>query len=622
MKGVKILFVLSIFMAGSAFAQTTRYGDPNWVAENDWRSGNPVVLTVSTEDQGYKFDGGILQIPFTLSGTQANVWLAVYTKDANPQYGGDPFGSGGINNAVLRAAGVDTMVALTAGEAFSEGSHTISWDGKDWTGAQVPMGTYDFYLFAMDIVSNPTWTGRGSAPSVWSSRQFDTRFDPIRAWTSRVDPPTLQFTPVGVDLFENPDAHTEIEMEWMRERLRELKEDYGDGDQWDVGWFEIDVDDPDVAIVGQYGTGATTNLAGYWKVNIDLDNLTALPDESWGDDRGYVSWEMRLFDSARINDFHHPWGVDDGMIYLSWMDRADPKTPGVLVVDRATGAIVNQLDLTDLYLGSRDDGATTYTPGPSGIDVDDDGIYLTAYWMDSTNGFPSRITHDGDIVWRNENGDGFVDRFLAEEAEALGVVVIDQMVNTHITVGRYGIVYGGGYNDPSWGYVLGPDGSGIFKLNLPKMPSRLGGEVQFIDNDSYADGLWISMDGSAVVHWPYDVARATISEGVSTAIAAIAGATPESSDLGDNYPNPFNPDTAIQIAVSELDLAAATIVTVHNAAGQEIARLVDEQLAPGLYNVTWDGRNAQGDAVASGVYLYKMTVGQHFTQTKRMTLLK
>ena len=53
---------------------------------------------------------------------------------------------------------------------------------------------------------------------------------------------------------------------------------------------------PKHAYVGNYGSGAAP--AGYWKVKIDLANLTALPDESWGEGRGYVPWERTLFDSA------------------------------------------------------------------------------------------------------------------------------------------------------------------------------------------------------------------------------------------------------------------------------------------------------------------------------------
>ena len=109
---------LGALLAGSALAQTTRYGDPDFTPENNWRSGMPVVLTAGTQDVQYAFDGNPLEIPFTIAGTRATVYLAVYTSGANPQYGGDPFGVGGIGGAALRAAGIDTLVSPLPGSVL------------------------------------------------------------------------------------------------------------------------------------------------------------------------------------------------------------------------------------------------------------------------------------------------------------------------------------------------------------------------------------------------------------------------------------------------------------------------------------------------------------------------
>ena len=69
MKICKLIAVaaLGLALVASAGAQTTRYGDPNWVLENDFRSGMPIVLTLSTQDMGYEFDGNPLNIPFTIT---------------------------------------------------------------------------------------------------------------------------------------------------------------------------------------------------------------------------------------------------------------------------------------------------------------------------------------------------------------------------------------------------------------------------------------------------------------------------------------------------------------------------------------------------------------------------
>jgi len=608
--------VLGLALVGTAAAQTTRYGDVNHVAEVDWRSGMPVVLTLSTQDMGYEFDGNPLNIPFTITGTRATVFLAVYSNGANPDYDGEAFKVGGIGNAVLRAAGLDTLIALTSGQSFAEGSHTIAWDGNDFNGNAVAAGDYDFYLFAIDDVSTPTWTGRNSSPNVWSNRVVDFRFEPPVVWSTSHVNSELHRTPMGTDLFENPDVHTVFPLPWMIPRLTELKEDFAPG-QWDFAFLEIDPNDPNIAYPGNY-----YDPAGPWKVQIDLDNMTVDPVESFGDN-GKVVWEQRTFNSTLMKGQHHDWLEDDGLLYLSWMDRTEPFTPGIVILDRSTGEVANIIDVTDLYVSFRNDAVDApYVPGPSGVDVDDTGIYVSSYWMDSPHSFPAKFSHDGDLLWQNQNGDGFVDRYITDEAEALGIVVADQMVNTHMLVSRWGISYGGGYNDPSWGYVMGPDGTGLFKLNLPHMPASLGGDVQVIDRGSDFDGLWIPTDGHRLTHWPFDVSKAMISEGVSTDVAEIEAALPGRFALGDASPNPFNPETAFRFEIPNVGEDLHVHAAVYNMAGQEITVLADQVMHAGTYRISWDGRDANGQAVGSGVYMYRVQAGDRFAESKRMTLLK
>ena len=619
---------LGALLAGSAFAQTTRYGDPDWTAEDAWRSGMPVVLTAGTQDVQYAFDGNPLEIPFTISGTRATVYLAVYTSGANPQYGGDPFGTGGIGGAVLRAAGIDTLVSLSAGQSFDAGSHTIVWDGNDFNGNAVAPGNYDFFLIAIDDVSKPTWTGRGSY--VWSSRAYDFRFDPPVVWNTNGNGSNpedgsfeqrIERTPLGTDLHANPEADTDFLMPWMIPRLREINAE-ANPDQWDISFVEIDPQDPNVAYVGNYGCCAGLP-GGFWKVNIDLDNVSTSPEDSFGD-RGHIVWEQRVFDAALMAEHTKEWLSDDGLIYMSHMDREEPFTPQIVMFDRATGDIANVLDLTDLMVQNRPDTDTPDAPyvcGPSGVDVDDTGIYATAYWMQAPRAFPTKYTQDGDILWQNQNGDGFIDRYTGEEAEALGIVVIDQMVNTDISVTRHGVTFAGGYNDPAWGYIFGPDGHGLLILDLPYMPPHLGGEVLFIDRGSEFDGLTIPVDGYMGVHWPFDMVKASISEG-ETSVAEVEGAVPAAFAVSDAAPNPFNPETSFRVSIPETGGDLHVHIAVYNTAGQQVAVLADEPMRSGVYEATWDGRDMNGRQVSSGVYLYTVRAGADFVESKRMTLLK
>jgi len=103
------------------------------------------------------------------------------------------------------------------------------------------------------------------------------------------------------------------------------------------------------------------------------------------------------------------------------------------------------------------------------------------------------------------------------------------------------------------------------------------------------------------------------------------GNSPTEFWLGQNYPNPFNPSTEILFS---LPRAAKVKLQIFDVLGRQVATLVDELASPGNYKVLWDGKNMSGQAVASGVYLYRITAnnvsgsGQAFVLTKKMILLK
>ena len=88
--------------------------------------------------------------------------------------------------------------------------------------------------------------------------------------------------------------------------------------------------------------------------------------------------------------------------------------------------------------------------------------------------------------------------------------------------------------------------------------------------------------------------------------------------LEQNVPNPFNPTTTIAY---EIPTAGPVRLVIYNLLGQQVKTLVDETVDAGAYTAAWNGRDALGNAVASGVYLYRME-GDGFSQVKRMLFLK
>ena len=83
--------------------------------------------------------------------------------------------------------------------------------------------------------------------------------------------------------------------------------------------------------------------------------------------------------------------------------------------------------------------------------------------------------------------------------------------------------------------------------------------------------------------------------------------------LEQNYPNPFNPSTSIKFSVPSSEFVS---LRVYDVLGNEVSTLVNEQKAPGNYEVRFDAGN-----LASGVYIYTLKAG-NFTQTRKLMLMK
>jgi|GEM_PF-2086707 len=135
--------------------------------------------------------------------------------------------------------------------------------------------------------------------------------------------------------------------------------------------------------------------------------------------------------------------------------------------------------------------------------------------------------------------------------------------------------------------------------------SYSGGKLSETVMQDWEDAAWVNQD-----RLRYDYSG-------STAVSEYA-ALPELYSLG-NYPNPFNPETQIVYA---LPTAAVVGLTVYDIRGREVVRLVDlEARGAGSHEVRWDGCNAMGRTLPSGVYVYRLRVAGKVI-TRRCLLLK
>ena len=102
--------------------------------------------------------------------------------------------------------------------------------------------------------------------------------------------------------------------------------------------------------------------------------------------------------------------------------------------------------------------------------------------------------------------------------------------------------------------------------------------------------------------------KATLSESVVVDVTA-----PTKFTLEQNYPNPFNPSTTIRYG---LPARTHVTMTIYNALGQQVAELVNGEVDAGNHDVKFEGSN-----LASGVYFYRLTAGEH-ADSKKLILMK
>jgi hypothetical protein len=149
-------------------------------------------------------------------------------------------------------------------------------------------------------------------------------------------------------------------------------------------------------------------------------------------------------------------------------------------------------------------------------------------------------------------------------------------------------------------------------------------------NLSAGDSLVINVNFSPTAYMPYAGELIITSDDplASLIIIPLSGAgdnvanedqiNPVITELRGNYPNPFNPTTTISFSLKN---KSAVKLDIYNLLGQKVRTLVNGEMAAGVQNVTWNGRDGNNRPVASGVYFYKMQSGK-YTSTKKMIMMK
>jgi len=248
----------------------------------------------------------------------------------------------------------------------------------------------------------------------------------------------------------------------------------------------------------------------------------------------------------------------------------------------------------DLFIsGASNDSYGIYFGGP-GIDGVMDARVNDGFWP------PTSVDAAGDL-----NNDGIED------------LVVGYSLSPDVFVNRVYVFLGGDVT----GYQLEPD----VILDGAEIP---GGQAPFgkvlkgigdFNGDGIDDFAVGSNTASSGTGWWGEVYVFAGWDGVTTDVPYDYEPTlPYGYELSQNYPNPFNPSTTIQFA---LPMAGETELVIYNILGERVTTLIDRNLAAGSYTLEWDGTNAQGEPVASGVYVYRLQSGD-YTTSRKMVLTR
>ena len=120
-----------------------------------------------------------------------------------------------------------------------------------------------------------------------------------------------------------------------------------------------------------------------------------------------------------------------------------------------------------------------------------------------------------------------------------------------------------------------------------------------------------------------DLTDVTVRRGIMVLELLLSALTPKATVLLPNYPNPFNPETWIPYHLAH---AADVTLTIYDTRGIVVRRFELGHQPAGFYTARtnaayWNGRNASGESVASGVYFYQLRAG-NYSAVRRMVIVK
>ena len=436
-------------------------------------------------------------------------------------------------------------------------------------------------------------------------------------------------------------------------------------------------EDEDYVVFASAGVNVDLTSNVITEGNVVAKEFIYAADVTNGDDYSYFK---TFIDGGIVDEFHFARpaniqladmdgdGLQEILAIVPWSgDNPVDNLLGLYIFEQDASSVGENLALTNVWHEASDDIFTrgyVITGGGTlraDVDIDQDGLgEFLAYEQDGGQHivYLFEVTNATDNTWEivwsfqfGKDGDGTTGLYgnergiMVMDIDGDGkeeiVVIIDTKSMDESETGEFLV----------GGYIFEWDGTGTSKADkngLPSTPTAtfdpprdVLGHTQLennslvwdVDNDGVdelvlthrgGNGMFLSVislspktagDVSSGVDILVEFQETFVFVGVDDARSAQ---TPREYSLGQNYPNPFNPSTSIMY---DVPLTSNVSLIIYDILGRNVRTLLNEQHNAGSYSVEWDGKNADGLLVTSGIYFYRLEADQ-FAITKKMVLLK
>jgi len=320
-----------------------------------------------------------------------------------------------------------------------------------------------------------------------------------------------------------------------------------------------------------------------------------------------LAWSSHVVisDAEEIQRFPHAILKDNGDLVVTWEDSRDGTTAVYGQLVHPNGSV--QWTANGVAIANFDN--FQYDPA-----ICTDGTDYYVSWSDFRNGL------DEDVMMQKLNGEGN----LLWNATGLEIAARDSVqfdsnltyVNDRVLV-LWTDFYGPASN--IYAQTVNADGSMNWGANGYVLCDAIMNQYEpqaVKTGDNYAIAAWrdARSSGKTEISGLYVQKLYVPGNGIHSTDTE-SGRTVR---LAQNAPNPFNPETTISFSLAA---PAAVELCIYNIRGQKVTTLVNDNFSAGTHSAVWNGRDDNGRAVSSGVYLYRVSAGGA-TDTKRMILLK